>query len=94
MTVSINTFSTSLSNTQHNDTKNISKNVVLNHVLYGDRLEIPNVNKNDAIQRAGKLGKIDIHWGQADSTNMPSNQKSKQSRVNKLSLQKWVLSLI
>jgi hypothetical protein len=35
--------------------------------------------KNDIIQRAGYLGKNDITWGQANSTGMPPDQKSKQS---------------
>jgi hypothetical protein len=41
--------------------------------------------KNDVIQGAGKLSKNDITRGQPNSTFVPSNQKSKQSRVTTLS---------
>jgi hypothetical protein len=37
------------------------------------------ITKNDIIQGAGNLGKIDITCGQAKSTGVPPNQKSKQS---------------
>ncbi len=43
------------------------------------RLVIPDVNKNDFIQGAGWLGKNDVTWGQANSTSMPPDQKTKQS---------------
>jgi len=35
--------------------------------------------KNDVIHEAGSLGKIDVTWGQANSTGMPPDKKSKQS---------------
>jgi hypothetical protein len=44
--------------------------------------------KSDVIQGAGELGKNDIILGQANSSGMPPNQKSKQSKVNNLSLYK------
>ncbi len=37
-------------------------------MVLGDRLVITDVNKNDISQGAGKLGKYDITWGQANST--------------------------
>jgi hypothetical protein len=40
-------------------------------------LVIPVVNKNDVIKGAGQLGKNDIIWGQANSSGVPTNQKSK-----------------
>ncbi len=46
------------------------------------------VDKNDIIQGAGKLGKHDVTWGQANSTFMPPNKKSKQSRATDLSFKK------
>ncbi len=33
------------------------------------------VNKNEIIQGAGKLGKNDVTWGQANSTGMPLDEK-------------------
>ncbi len=43
--------------------------------LQRDRLDVPNVNKNDIIQGTGKLGKNDVTWGQAKSTAVPPDQK-------------------
>jgi hypothetical protein len=34
--------------------------------------------KNDVIQGAGLLGKNDVSWGQANSTDVPPDQISKQ----------------
>ncbi len=53
------------------------------------------LTKNDVIQGAGQLAINDITWGQANSTGVPPDHTSKQSRVTSLSLNKhWsVLSL-
>ncbi len=42
---------------------------------------ILDVNKNDFIQGAGKLGQNDITCGQANITGVPPQQKIKQSWV-------------
>jgi hypothetical protein len=44
--------------------------------------------KNDVIQGADKLGKNDVTSWQTNSAGMPPSQKSKQSRVTRLSLYK------
>jgi hypothetical protein len=41
---------------------------------------------NDIIQGAGELSQNDVTWGQANSTDMPPDQKSKQSGGANLSL--------
>jgi hypothetical protein len=42
----------------------------------------------------GHLGKNDVTWGQANSTGVPPDPKSKQSRVTNLSLNKhWIRQL-
>jgi hypothetical protein len=44
-----------------------------------DSLVTPDVNKNDVMRGAGKLGRNNITQGQANKTGMSNNQKSKQS---------------
>jgi hypothetical protein len=47
--------------------------------------------KNDVISGEGKLGKNDISWGQANSTGVPPDQMSRQSRITNLYLYKhWI----
>ncbi len=51
----------------------------MNALMQRNRLVIPNINKNDVIQGIGQLGKNAITWEQANSTDVPPTQKSKQS---------------
>jgi hypothetical protein len=37
------------------------------------------LTKNDVIQGAGKLDQNDITWGQANSTSVPPDKKSKKA---------------
>jgi hypothetical protein len=37
---------------------------------------MPDINKNDAIQGAGYVGKSDVTWGQANSSGMPQVNKA------------------
>jgi len=48
------------------------------------------LHKNDVIQGAGKLGKNDVSWGQANSPGMPPNQK----KVNKVELLTYLYKML
>jgi hypothetical protein len=59
------------------------------HLQSKDGSAIPNETKiMTSFGGAGYLGKNDLNWEQANSTGVPPNQKSTQSRATNLSLQK------